>query len=46
MSDVAAVLDALEEVDWRTVDGISVSEAAAISARLQEVQQEAEQHGE
>jgi hypothetical protein len=42
MSSIADVLEALEEVDWRTVDGISVSEAAAISARLQE----ADQHGE
>jgi len=42
MTTVADVLDALEAVDWNDVDGISVSEAAAISARFQE----AEQHGE
>ena len=42
MTTVADVLDAMEAVDWRTVDGITVSEAAAISARLQE----ATHHGE
>ena len=33
---LTALIDAHQDIDWRDVDGVSVAEAAAWTARLQE----------